>query len=85
MADFESGVAEYVHAQAVVDVYFPVDFHGNADISCEQCYFFRRSYKTCGLNGEVCQYPNKYVGGSCPLHIAEEENNNTMEEQNESD
>lgn len=84
MADFESGVAEYVHAQAIVDVYFPVDFRGNADISCEQCYFFRRSYKTCGLNGEVCQYPNKYVGGSCPLHIAEE-NNNNMEEQNESD
>lgn len=84
MADFESGVSEYIHAQAIVDVYFPVDFRGNADITCEQCYYYRRSYRTCGLNGEVCQYPNKYVGGSCPLHIAEE-NNNTMEEQNESD
>jgi hypothetical protein len=73
MANFDSGVASYIHAQAKVDVFFPVDFKGNADISCNQCYFFRRSYKTCGLNGEVCQYPEKYVGASCPLEEVEEE------------
>jgi hypothetical protein len=73
MANFDSGVASYIHAQAKVDVFFPVDFKGNADISCNQCYFFRRSYKTCGLNGEVCQYPEKYVGASCPLEVVEEE------------
>lgn len=76
MANFDSGVASYVHGQAVVDVYFPVDYRGNADISCEQCFFFRRSYRTCGLNGEVCAYPAKYVGPSCPLEIKEEENEN---------
>ena len=74
MANFDTGVSEYVHAQATVDVFFPVDWKGNADICCDQCYFFRRSYKTCGLNGEVCQYPNKYVGGSCPLTPVEDEN-----------
>ena len=73
MANFDSGVASYVHAQAKVDVFFPVDGRGNADVSCNQCYYFRRSYKTCGLNGEVCQYPEKYVGASCPLEEAEEE------------
>ena len=56
-----------------------MDWKGNADISCNQCYFFRRNYNTCGLNGEVCQYPMKYVGGSCPLKPVNE-NNNDMEE-----
>lgn len=73
MASFDSGVSSYIHAQAKVDVFFPVDAKGNADISCSQCYYFRRNYKTCGLNGEVCQYPEKYVGASCPLEEAEEE------------
>lgn len=73
MANFDSGVASYIHAQAKIDVFFPVDSRGNADISCNQCYYFRRSYKTCGLNGEVCQYPEKYVGASCPLEEVEEE------------
>lgn len=73
MASFDSGVSSYIHAQAKVDVFFPVDAKGNADISCSQCYYFRRNYKTCGLNGEVCQYPEKYVGASCPLGEVEEE------------
>lgn len=73
MANFDSGVASYIHAQAKVDVFFPVDWRGNADISCSQCFYFRRNYKTCGLNGEVCQYPEKYVGASCPLGEVEEE------------
>lgn len=73
MANFDNGVASYIHAQAKVDVFFPVDRRGNADISCNQCFYFRRSYKTCGLNGEVCQYPEKYVGASCPLEKMEEE------------
>lgn len=75
MANFDSGVAGYVHGQAIVDVYFPIDYRGNADISCEQCFFFRRSYRTCGLNGEVCAYPAKYVGQMCPLKIKEENEN----------
>ena len=80
MAFLDSGVVEYVHCQATVDVFFPVDNRGNADISCNQCFFFRRNYQTCGLNGEVCQYPNKYVGSCCPLKPVEEENNNNTTE-----
>lgn len=71
--DFPDGISSYIHAQALVDVYFPVDYKNNADISCSQCYFFRESSKRCGLNWEVCQYPNRYVGGSCPLHRVDDE------------
>lgn len=73
MSDFSSGVSDYVKAQAVVTVFFPVDAKGNADISCSQCYFFRESSKRCGLNWEVCAYPNKYVGDRCPLVRVNEE------------
>lgn len=76
MPDFSDGIREYVHTAAVVYVSFPVNWKGEADICCDQCYYYRRNYKTCGLNGEVCQYPNKYVGGACPLKPAEEINNN---------
>ena len=67
MPDFESGVAGYIHAHATVHVHFPIDAKGNADISCNQCNFFRRQSSTCGLNGQPCAYPNKYVGAWCPL------------------
>lgn len=73
MSNFDSGVESYVHARTVVDIYFPVDSRGNADISCSQCYYFRRQSKTCALNGEVCQYPDKYVGDSCPLEPVQDE------------
>ena len=70
---FDSGVADYVRAYAVVRVAFPIDDKGIADVNCYQCPFFRRSYSTCGLNGSVCQYPSKYVGDNCPLDIEEPE------------
>lgn len=71
MANFESGVASYITGVATVRVSFPVDFKGNADISCRQCQFFRISARSCGLNGEICEYPDKYVGGQCPLNMEE--------------
>ena len=76
MPDFETGVASYVEAEATVKVFFPVDAKGNADICCRQCFYFRTSSQSCALNGEICQYPNKYVGTSCPLHPVEERNEN---------
>lgn len=72
MANFDNGIASYIVAEAVVKTFFPVDFKGNADISCNQCEFYRRQSKICGLNGKICQYPERYVGASCPLHIKEE-------------
>ena len=70
MPDFESGVVSYIHATATVDVYFPVDAKGNADVSCYQCNYFRRQSSTCGLNDKPCAYPSKYVGEWCPLEPA---------------
>ena len=72
MADFESGVAAYIKALAVVEVHFPVDFKGCADICCFQCRFFRGSSGSCALTGDICEYPSRYVGSRCPLHILEE-------------
>ena len=73
MANFESGVSSYIRAKAMVEVFFPVDAKGCADISCRQCYYFRDHSNRCGLNGEICQYPSKYVGDSCPLNPVETE------------
>ena len=70
---FQSGVSRYVVGTATVRVTFPVDLKGNEDISCRQCFFFRRNYATCGLNGCVCEYPEKYVGSNCPLNIVTED------------
>ena len=72
MANFESGVASYVNARAVVRVHFPVDAKGNADISCNQCNFFHRTTVKCGLNNQPCAYPSKYVGEWCPLEMEED-------------
>lgn len=83
MANFESGVSSYVKAQALVTVYFPVDAKGNADISCSQCYYFRESSKRCGLNWEICAYPNKYVGDSCPLQRIDDDTGEIIENENE--
>lgn len=67
MANFESGVAGYVMAKTTVTVHFPVDFNGKADISCRQCPFFSQSRRSCLLNREICEYPEKRVGSFCPL------------------
>ena len=84
MANFDNGIMDFVIAEATVKVLFPIDWKGNPDVCCDQCYYFRRSYKTCGLNGEVCSYPTKYVGAACPLHPVEyEENNNNTEGETE--
>jgi hypothetical protein len=79
MPNFETGVSSYIHAQAVVDVFFPVDSKGYADISCAQCYYFKEYSKRCGLNNEICAYPQKYVGSSCPLHRLDDDTGEIIE------
>lgn len=74
MANFDSGVSRYIIGRYTVEVGFPVDFKGNADVSCYQCQFFRRTYSTCGLNGEICAFPQKFVGDHCPLERIEDGN-----------
>lgn len=76
MANFDSGVASYIFAEATVRVGFPVDFRGNQEINCHQCRFYRRNYRNCGLNGEICEFPEKFVGSHCPLEIIKEDEPN---------
>lgn len=67
MPDFSSGVCDYVVATAEVTVYFPVDKHGVADISCRQCPYLASNERECKLNKQPIAYPYKYVGDRCPL------------------
>lgn len=69
MAIFDSGVASYVIGRAVVEVGFPVDFRGNPDVRCEQCKFLNRTGRSCQLNKEIVEYPEKYIGSKCPLEF----------------
>ena len=73
MANFDTGVARYIKTRAVVEVGFPVDHRGSVEISCRHCPFFIKSQVRCGLTQQVVNFPEKYVGESCPLEIIEEE------------
>ena len=64
---FESGVYGYVQGNAEVNVYFPIDTHGNADICCRQCPYLSANERSCQLNKEPVAYPSRYVGDKCPL------------------
>lgn len=67
MANFDSGIASYIKASAVVETYFPVDYRGNAEIACKHCNYFIRSTQRCGLTQQIVNYPERYVGECCPL------------------
>ena len=67
MANFESGVAGYVKTYAVVNVNFPVDEKGRAEIMCKHCPYLSSNERMCQLNKEPVAYPNKYIGDRCPL------------------
>jgi hypothetical protein len=67
MACFDSGIKAYVKAQATVTVYFPIDYKDNASIACIHCPFYRTTYRKCGLNESIVNYPEKFVGHECPL------------------
>lgn len=71
MANFDTGVADYIYTTATVKVDFPIDFHGNASIACVWCRYFNHPYRTCKLNKEICEYPEKYVGSHCPLEVVD--------------
>lgn len=74
MANFDSGVSSYIIGKAEIEVGFPVDFKGRADVRCRQCYYFKANYSRCGLNNYICEYPDQYVGSHCPLNFEKEEN-----------
>ena len=64
---FESGVASYIKAEAIVKVNFPVDEKGRAEIACKHCPYLSSNERMCQLNKEPVAYPNKFVGDMCPL------------------
>lgn len=68
---FESGIPDYVHAQAIITVHFPIDERGNKYIACEYCRYYSRSTNRCRLTDEPIAFPAKYVGGQCPLEEIE--------------
>lgn len=72
MAMFDNGVKSYIVGTARIEVSFPVDYRGNADVRCEQCEYFSRTSKRCKLNGLVVEYPEKYIGSHCPLNFEED-------------
>lgn len=72
MADFSSGVKDYIIGTAVVQNAFPVDFKGNADVSCVKCRFYRISSRKCGLNEELIPYPERFIGPHCPFDFDKE-------------
>ena len=72
MPNFESGVASYIKAYAVVEVFFPVDDKGKSDISCKQCPYLSVTSRICQLNKKTIAYPEKFVGQYCPLQEIEE-------------
>lgn len=67
MANFDSGVKRFIKTYAVVEVSFPVDWKDNAEIACKHCNLFVRATQRCGLNQQIVNYPDKYVGENCPL------------------
>ena len=70
---FESGVQSYVVGIHTVEVPFPVNWRGEPDVRCELCRYYSRTGRRCHLNGEVVEYPEKYIGSKCPLKFTEEE------------
>lgn len=72
MANFDSGVKSYIKARAVVEVGFPVDWRGNVEIACKHCNFYVAATRRCGLNQQIVNYPEKYIGEHCPLEPVEE-------------
>lgn len=74
MANFDSGVSGYIKAYAVVEMSFPVDNKGRANISCKCCHFLTTTniQARCQLNKMVVEYPDKFVGSHCPLQPIEE-------------
>lgn len=73
MANFDSGVARYIRARAVVEVFFPVDYKEREEIACKHCSFYVRATQRCGLNQQVVNYPEHFVGVDCPLEPINEE------------
>ena len=73
MANFDTGVMKYIKAVAVVETNFPVDWKGISEIACKHCNYFVRATQRCGLTQDIVNFPDKYVGETCPLQEVTED------------
>ena len=71
MANFDTGISDYIHTKATVYVHFPIDDKGRVEIACKHCPYLSSNERMCQLNKEPVAYPNKYVGDRCPLEQIE--------------
>lgn len=71
MANFDSGVSDYIAGEYTVKVYFPVDDKGRAEIACKHCPFLSSNERMCWLNKQPVAFPMRYVGEDCPLKPTE--------------
>lgn len=72
MSDFSSGVKAYITGETTVKVHFPIDYKDNADVSCYQCKYFSRASGICYLTKEISEYPQRFIGSTCPLDFSGE-------------
>ena len=82
MHNFDSGVKSFITGECTIEVHFPVNWKGQADVKCTQCPFLSSNERMCQLNKKPVQYPNQFIGFDCPLSFneTEEKQNNNMEE-----
>lgn len=66
-SNFDTGVSSYIVGTVTVEVSFPVDWKGKPDVCCNQCKYLNRTGRSCQLNKEIVEYPEKYIGSKCPL------------------
>lgn len=80
MADFSSGVKDFIKGECKITVLFPVDWKDRADVSCVQCPYLSSNERLCQLNKKPVQYPRQHIGYDCPLNFEEK-----GEKENETD
>lgn len=71
MANFDSGIKDFIVGECTIKVHFPIDWNGNVDVSCKHCPYLSSNERICQLNKKPVSYPQKFVGYDCPLTIVE--------------
>ena len=72
MANFDSGVKDFIIGRCEIAVKFPIDWKDRADVSCMQCPYLSSNERMCQLNKQPVQYPKQYIGYDCPLNFNEQ-------------
>ena len=65
--DYGSGVKGFIKGTYTVEVFFPIQNNGKVEVCCDQCQYYGRNSKTCQLNKQIVNYPDKFLGVCCPL------------------